>query len=202
LAEVKRSGPLRALPEGYQEVLHYRLTEGRRLLWLNVAALIPLALAVLLLDLWWTAFAGARAPAPAEPLNLPWWTSIAALIVLPLHELVHGGAIALLGHRPRYGIKLEAGVLFATADGALFRRSEFLVIALAPLVVISLMGMALQLVVYPEIGRIIAYAVAINAGGAIGDLWTVWLVSRFPSQALVRDEEDSFRVFLPAAIDR
>ena len=46
----------------------------------------------------------------------------------------------------RYGAKLSKGVLYATADNALFRRNEYLAIALAPLVGITLVVMVLMVV--------------------------------------------------------
>lgn len=189
--------PIRELPADYTEALHYVLTEGRRLLWLNVAALVPLVIALLGMAVWWVVVMQLRAGQAEVEGSLPWWVGIIGIfvIVLPLHELIHGIAIQSLGHRARYGFKPSVGVLYATADGALFRRNEYVVIALAPLIVITLLGMGLMLIAPGWLAYTIAMGVVLNAGGAIGDIWSVVLTLRYPASALVRDEGDGFRIY-------
>ena len=41
----------------------------------------------------------------------------------------------------------------------------------------------------------IALAVTINAAGAVGDIWMTAVALRYDATALVRDEEDSMRIF-------
>lgn len=188
------------LPPNYTESLHHSLTEGKNLLWLNLAALLPAAVMILVLFGWWLPVVRAQFAPPADgDFTLPVWLTVLAalLIVLPLHELIHGVAIQLCGHRARYGMNLSKGVLYATADQALFRRNEYLLVALLPLVVITLLGMALLLMVSEWLVTAVSVAVIVNAGGAIGDLWAAAIVRRSPPEALVRDEEDSFRVYMP-----
>lgn len=189
--------PIRELPQNYRESLHYVLTEGRRLLWLNVAALLPMLLAIALMAGWWEIVAPVRAASAGDPFSVPWWLGVVGmfLIVLPLHELFHGLAITLVGHRARYGMKLDKGVLYATADQALFRRDEYIFVALMPVVAITLLGMALMLLAPDGLVYYIALGVALNAGGAVGDLWATIVVLRYSRSALVRDEEDGFRVY-------
>jgi hypothetical protein len=185
------------LPTDYRENLRYVLTEGRRLLWLNVAALLPMLVAIVAMAGWWEVAAPLRAASADTSLSIPWWLGIAAmyLIVLPLHELFHGLAITLVGHRARYGMKLDKGVLYATADQALFRRDEYIFVALTPLVAITLLGMGLMLLAPEELVYYTAIGVVLNAGGAVGDLWASVVVLRYSRSALVRDEEDGFRVY-------
>lgn len=192
--------PVRELPPHYQEALHYVLTEGRRLLWLNVASLIPIVLSLMGMAGWWVLVSRLRGDVPEVSGSIPWWLGLIAIfvIVLPLHELFHGLAIQSMGHRARYGMKLNVGVLYATADGALFRRNEYTVVAFAPLVGITLVGMALMLILPGELAYYVAIGVVLNAGGAIADVWSALLIQRFPPSALIRDEEDGFRVFVPA----
>jgi hypothetical protein len=130
----------------------------------------------------------------AIPNNLPSWVGIVLIIaVLPLHEWIHGLAIRRFGHTPRYGIKWS--VLFATSDGAYFRRNEFVQIALAPLVVISLAGIGLTWVFPLGIAEWVALAVAVNAAGAIGDIWMTAVILSYDKSVLVQDEADSMRIF-------
>lgn len=46
---MEASIPIRELPPGYTEVRYVSLTEGRRLLWLNLLSLLPLLASLLLL---------------------------------------------------------------------------------------------------------------------------------------------------------
>lgn len=189
--------PIHELPPNYRESLHYVLTEPTRIVRLNVAALLPLLLGILAMAGWWALIAPVRPMTGNASFSLPWWLGVIAifLIVLPVHELFHGLAIQALGHRARYGIKLDKGVLYATADRALFRRNEYIVVALAPIVGITLLGMALMLALPEGLVYYIALGVAFNAGGAVGDLWATLVVLRYPTSALIRDEEDGFRIF-------
>jgi hypothetical protein len=187
--------PITALPPGYTEVEHLVVTDEKRLLWLNVLALIPLVISAAAMMGWWLLILRVRGGRPGE---LAWWGGLLIILaVLPLHEGLHAAAIRWTGHKPRFGAKLDKGVLYATSDGALFRRAEFIIIALAPIVVITLVGMTLM-VVLPEWPAFwIGIAVIVNASSAIGDLWMVVVVRRYADDTLVRDEADGIRIFTP-----
>jgi hypothetical protein len=166
------------------------------LILLNVLALVPLAIMLVWMAIWWGIASAGRAPSAG--IDIPWWLAIAAiiLIVLPVHELLHGLTITYFGHPATYGMKLSKGVLYATSENALFRRNdEYIAVALAPLGVITLAAMALMLIVPQGLAYYIALAAVLNAGGAVGDLWSVALLLRYPTSVLVRDEADGFRVY-------
>jgi hypothetical protein len=191
--------PVHELPADYTEVQHLVVTEPRTLLWLNLASLVPLVIALLVLDRW-SAFARQL----RGPFNTAFSESfpelLAVILVIGLtfggHEALHGLAILWAGHRPRFGMALHKGVLYATADNALFPRNQFVVIALAPLVGLTLLGLILTPLVPDRIGYFVGLGVALNAAGAIGDLWMTAAVLRYPESALVRDEADSIRIFV------
>jgi hypothetical protein len=42
-------------------------------------------------------------------------------------------------------------------------------------------------------------AVVLNAGGAIGDMWMTAIALRYDPSILIRDEEDSMRIFAQAS---
>ncbi|MBK9751086.1 MAG: DUF3267 domain-containing protein [Chloroflexi bacterium] len=193
--------PITDLPADYVEVQHLVLTEPRLLFRLNLLGLIPLILAVVAMGVYGAWIAPLRPSIPPERVPLPDVLMIVLVIVitLPLHELIHGLAITYVGHKPTYGMKLDKGVLYATADQALFRRDEYLMVALAPLVVITLAALLLLWIVPNGLVYWLSLAVVLNAGGAIGDLWAVGVVLRHPRSVLVRDEADGFRVFGCAA---
>ncbi|NWG16708.1 MAG: DUF3267 domain-containing protein [Chloroflexi bacterium] len=193
---LRRPSPIYELPPGYQEAQYLALLEPGRVLRLNLLALIPLTITLGLMSGWRMLALAARGPLPGGPA-WPWWLWLILILVviLPLHEWIHGLAIRWAGHKPRYGVMLSKGALYATADGALFPRDVFIVIALAPLVGITLLAMLLIWILPDGTAYYIALAAALNAGSAIGDVWMAAAVRRCPPDALVRDEADSIRIY-------
>jgi hypothetical protein len=119
------------------------------------------------------------------------------LLMLVLHELVHGLFFWFFTReRPRFGFK--GAYAFATAPGWYFPRRHYLSVGLAPLVVLSLLGL-LILPVLPE-GWLLPWLVATagNASGAIGDLLIVgWLLTQ-PEPVLIQDQGDAVSAFRPS----
>jgi hypothetical protein len=196
----RKADPVMALPPHYREVHYMSINERGVLLWLNLLSLVPLAIGALLVFgalLIYHEELGSPLIVNSLPDSLPAPLGIAfVLMVLPMHEWLHGLMIARYGHRPRYGVKLF--VLFATSDGALFRRGEFIRIALAPLTVITVFGSVIMLFLPFGLAYWVALAVILNAGGAIGDLWMTAIALRHDPSVLIRDEEDSMRIFARA----
>lgn len=189
--------PITVLPAQYREVHVFSVNERGMLLKLNVLSLIPLVISSLIVFgalLVYHEEIGAPLVIHALPDHVPALPGILLiLLVLPLHELCHGVLIRHYGHQPRYGAKWL--VMFATSDGAYFRRVEFVRVALAPLVIITAAGGLLLLFLPQGFASWVAWAVTLNAAGSIGDLWMVAVAQRFDSSILIRDEADRMRVF-------
>ncbi len=190
------SGPVRELPAGYAEVYVMRATQPR--FWGPLLGLSLLALAVSGGIGYGLAFAYYAPGAPLVIGVLPDSASpvvglILLLIVLPLHEWIHGLTIVRYGHRPRYGMTWYA--LYATAEGAYFRRDEYLRVLLAPLVVITGGSLLLVLVVPPSLGFWVVLAMVVNATGAAGDVLMALIVRRRAPTDLVQDERDGLCIF-------
>lgn len=198
----RRAQPVTALPVDYREARHMSINERGVLLWLNLLSLVPMVMMGLVvfgtLLVYHEQF-GAPLVITHLPNEVPSEVGMGmVLLMLPLHEVLHGVLIAHYGHKPRYGIKLF--VLFATSDGALFRRNEFIHIALAPLVIITLIGGILLLFLPIKLAYWVALAITLNAAGSIGDLWMTIIALRYDESALVRDEEDSMRIFIRLSV--
>jgi hypothetical protein len=195
--------PIHDLPPNYREVAHFTISEPQTLFWVNVAALIPLYIAYIEMSNWLVWVRSLRGVLDWGSDSLDGVVIICTLFgVLLLHEWLHGLAIAWFGYKARYGVKFASlgflkipVVLYATTDDGLFRRNDFIVVALAPLIGITLLGMLLGFITPDRWHLYLTFSVAINAGGAIGDLWMTWIVLRYPVSALVRDEADGIRVF-------
>lgn len=121
-----------------------------------------------------------------------------ALIVLVVMVVLHEGLHGLMfwhftGDRPTFGFKgLYA---YAAAPNWYLPRNQHLVVALAPLIVITLGGLLL-VAVLPEAAVLpIIAIVALNAGGAIGDILAALWLLRVDAAALVQDTGDAMTVF-------
>ena len=186
------------LPENYDEVLYWKLSHHKKLLVvLNVVGLALTGLALV------PFFAWARLWQPAvQSFNIGILQMgaafIAIVLTIVLHELAHGLALRAYGARPKYGVMWNEMMFYATAAGHAFRRNAYIVIALAPLVGLSLAGMALLMLPLPGwVAWIVVFCAALNVGSAIGDMWLVRVVLGYPPTAYVVDEKDGLRVFMP-----
>jgi hypothetical protein len=111
--------------------------------------------------------------------------------LMVLHELVHGLAMWRMGAAPSFGADIllkMAPVLYTTAPGHLFSRREYLVVALAPMVVVSSLGAAW--VAMGPFGKELVPALAVHLGGCIGDLWMVGVILKEPAETTFEDRRD------------
>jgi len=94
---------------------------------------------------------------------------LAYLVMLALHEGVHGLVFALLGGRPTFGAKLPIA-LSCSVPNQLFTRNAYIAVGLAPLVLISLGGIVL-IILAPVLALYVQLALIGNVSGAAADLW-------------------------------
>jgi hypothetical protein len=186
-------------PLGYREVTYWKISEKpSRLLLMN---LLSLPLLILSGMFFFGLALGQGWLPPRLRFELIQFLALAAglLLVLVLHELAHGIAMRLFRARPQYGVMWDKAMFYATAPGFAFPRSQYLVIALAPLASLSLLSiLAMWILAGAPWVYVVAFAATINAAGSIGDLWITSLVLRYPRHAYVIDEQDGMRIFLPA----
>lgn len=123
-------------------------------------------------------------------------------VTIIIHELVHGIAFATFGGSPRYGLKVKYFVplAYATSPGDIFRRNAFIVISLAPLLVIDVVSL-LMLTIFPQAPWLI-WVIAFNTSGAIGDIWIAVQLLRCPKSIRVEDREESIAIYAPLNVTR
>ena len=123
---------------------------------------------------------------------------IVALVIL--HEAVHGLMMRLYGARPQYGVLWKQLMFYATSPGYAFRRNSYILIALAPLLVVSgLAVLGVFLLQGTQWLWLLILLFTFNAGGSSGDLWMVFTVLRHHKTAYVVDERDGIRVLMRPA---
>ena len=186
------------LPENYEEVLYWKLSQHKILLVvLNVVGLALMGLALPLFFAWARLWRPRIETLEVRILQMG-AAFIAIVFTIVLHELTHGLALRAYGARPKYGVLWKEAMFYATAAGHAFRRNAYLVIALAPLVGLSLVGMALLMLPLPGwLAWIVVFCTALNVGSAIGDMWLARVALGYPPVAYVVDEKDGLRVFMP-----
>jgi Putative zincin peptidase len=118
---------------------------------------------------------------------------IGYILILPIHELVHAAAFVLWGGKPYFGTKLPYA-LYCGAKNQLFHRNQYLVVGLAPLVVITLAGIILTLI-SPALASYTIFATVGNVSGAAGDVWVVRKLLRRTRSILVEDTESGYRAW-------
>ncbi len=118
---------------------------------------------------------------------------LAYIVVMFLHEGLHALAFLFWGGKPYFGAKLPVA-LYCGAKNQLFRRNQYLVVGLAPFVVISLAAIIFTLF-SPALASYTLFASIGNFSGAAGDVWSVWKIHRHPAEVFIEDTESGYRVW-------
>ena len=131
------------------------------------------------------------------------WGLAALLIIfvtVTVHELVHGFFFWIFTKaRPQFGI--GPGYAYAAAPDWYFPKGQYLVIGLAPLVILTVLGLfAIALAPMAWIPALFM-AVIFNAGGAIGDIYVCLRIGLEAPNICVKDTGDGFEVYR-VGIDR
>lgn len=115
--------------------------------------------------------------------------AVSVVLVLTLHELVHA-AVFYFDQRIPPQIGWRGLTIFAAAPGYLSARSIMIVNALAPFVVISILGMVLIALLPVGFLPWILIPTVVNAAAAGGDFMGVVWLQRQPADAMIEDNGD------------
>ena len=122
---------------------------------------------------------------------------VATVLMIILHEAVHGVAFWLFtGKRPTFGFKLFYAYA-ASPKGIYLPRQQYFIVALAPLIFLTLAGIALIPVVPLVALPTLVFFLVGNAAGAIGDVWVVGWLMREPPEILLQDRGDAVTCYGP-----
>ena len=184
------------LPNGYQEVLYYRLNKPIRIIVLQLLS-IPLFVVFGLIFLNIAIGLGKLPSRFQIGLTEMILLIVGTLLTLFLHELTHGVVMRMFGAKPRYGVLWKQAMFYATTPGYAYRRNDYLLVTLAPLFILSILVILGMWLMQGTLWvALLAICGTINASGAIGDLWIAIIVLRYAPTAHVMDERDGVRVFL------
>ena len=175
----------KTLPAGYREAFTVNAANNKTGVWLNVIAMIVMAVIV------------ALAAVIIRPGNIFEESRISSMLLtlgamcvyLVLHELVHGAAYKLLtGQKLTFGFTLTVAYC-GVPEIYVYRRAS-LIALLAPFCVFTVVFGAMTLLMPTAWGRMYsAILLAVHVGGCAGDLYDTWLyLNRFRDpRTLMRD---------------
>jgi hypothetical protein len=197
-----RFSTLEQLPAGYKQTSRLAIDSRRAFLRLNFASLIPLVIGLLFFNSIDQLLRLIQLPVllsvPFNNGTRPAITVLAlvmTVLLLSIHELCHGLAYRAFGAKVRYGINWRKAVAYAAAEHHYLTRDAYIVVALAPLVIITvacILGMALTDGVIRFLFGLMG---TVNAGAAVGDVWFTLVCIRQPQTLLVRDYGDGAELY-------
>ena len=121
-----------------------------------------------------------------------------AVVLMAVHEAIHGVVMRSFGARPRFGATLVARVapaLYTTSEGHRFTRGQYVTVALAPALLISLLGLAAASQPW---GAYLVVPLAIHLGGCVGDGFATRRVLSEAPGTRCEDLPDGIRFHRPA----
>ncbi len=119
---------------------------------------------------------------------------VCAAVFILAHELVHGVFFWIYSRsRPVFG--LRSGYAFTAAPGWFFPRRQYLVIALAPLILLSILGMVLVVILPAGVLALVLFGMVVNAAGAVGDIWIAFMIIRERRSIVIEDLGDGMNFY-------
>jgi hypothetical protein len=201
MTEIHSTVPIKGtLPDDYQEAFSWKVTgKPMRVIVLNIVGVLLFVIYGMI----FSRLAVSVGKMPSEGafrigLSQIGLALVGVVLIFILHELTHGLTMQVFGASPRYGIIWKGLMLYATSPGYAYRRNNYVIIALAPFVFISILVVLGMWLLQGTLWVVLlGLCGTVNASGAIGDMWITMVVLRYPATAYVMDERDGIRVFLP-----
>ncbi len=105
-----------------------------------------------------------------------------------IHEAIHGLVFRLLGYRVSFGFAAGVPALYTAAFDQFVTRRDNLLTGIAPLVVVTVVGVPLLAAPIPI--ALVAYLVLlVNTSGGVGDCYMAWRLWRLPDGTLCYDAD-------------
>ena len=115
-------------------------------------------------------------------------------ILIVIHELIHGIFFKLFNPESKVHFGFKNGMAYATSPNTFYSKNQFVLICLAPFVLITAgLLLLVSLGILSEFSFLL-YA-SIHASSCVGDFYWVFLLSRFKGDILVEDTEKGMTVY-------
>jgi len=175
------------LPEGYYEIQRIDLVKNKKLAVLvNVMAVVIM----IVLFIIGVIFVPFNFLFSKDNLITVWLNVIGLLLAIILyiiaHEFIHGVFIKKYScKKAKYGFN---GLYAYTGSDAYFNKHQYVVIALAPVVLFGIIFLLLNVFLPIEWFWGIYILQIVNLSGAAGDFYITRLMCRLPSDVMTKDE--------------
>lgn len=177
------------LPEKYHEIKSVNLQKDKKVaLLVNMLALLVM-IPMLVIG------------AIIRPINLPGESTIKKLLIILvflivymlLHEAVHGIFIYKYSkQKPKLGFK---GMYAYAGSDSFFNKRQYIIIALAPIVVWGVVLLILNIILPFSTFWIIYFIQVCNISGAAGDLYITNVIKKMPSDVLIKDVGIEMKIY-------
>ena len=133
---------------------------------------------------------------PTAPFSVPALV-LTAILVIPVHEALHGAGYFAFGGRPKFGAGIRGAMpyFYATCPGKRFTWGRMFIIGALPLVAIDIVAIALA--GYSPLVLPAGLAFVLNTTGAVGDLWMMAVMLQTPRTALFEDTDEPAMIAWP-----
>jgi hypothetical protein len=123
--------------------------------------------------------------------------AVSTALMIVLHEGLHGLLFWIITREfPKLGFR--GFYAYASAPEWYIPKRAYYLVALTPVVLITVLGMAAVTIVHLNLIPGVLLLVSMNAAGATGDMLTaIWLIKK-PPETLVFDYGDGVRIYGPA----
>ncbi len=126
---------------------------------------------------------------------------VVSVLMVVAHEAFHGLIFWLITHqRPRFGFK--SLYVFASAPGWYIPRNPYLAVALAPFLIITLIGLGLFAIAPAGLIPPLLLLMTLNASGAVGDLLIAFWLLIQPASLYIQDFGDGVNLYRPESASR
>lgn len=123
---------------------------------------------------------------------------IVFLGTIMLHEGLHALILRWYGARPKVELFKNNVLSTLTAPGYGLRRNTLIVVVLTPLVVLTVLAvLGIWLTQGTEWVALFALVAVVNLLAAIGDLWLVGILLRYPSSSWTVDDKEGMLILAP-----
>jgi len=119
----------------------------------------------------------------------------AIILYITLHEAIHGICFKIFsGKWGNFGYKF---LYFYAGSKAFYKKREYLIIGLAPIVLFGIIFLLLNIFLPPSKFIFFYILQIINLSGGAGDLYIAILMKKLPKDAIFRDHGISIEIYLP-----
>lgn len=185
------------LPDGYNEIKKISLSDDKKLFTaINVCALIVAAVMVVPMCFIVPFDSLFKVESDSDLISViirMATLAVSEYLYIILHEAVHGVFIRLIsGKWGKFGFR--STFAYASCDTYLGKK-EYVIIALAPIVIFGILLGVLSLFVSAEWFWVVYIIQVTNISGGVGDVYVTYTMARLPSDLLVFDTGVEMTVF-------